>query len=359
MFKKWLGSCSALVLALTVGLTTVAEADSGAKNTKEKLYIGGMDYVFAVDPETREVTNIEVPGPARDMTWTRDGRTLFANVKGRQSLAVIDTITEEMVDELEFRQDGYTSRIFGFDVDPKGEFIYVTVMRSKIEGVEFKVAPPAILVMDLKTKEIVKEIEVPYGTHTLQFYEDGTKIAVWGRDLREYDIEKDEFKVVKETMYPADTSEGISNYLYFWYRDKESDFYSMSTNYKFYPETGKDTEGFVAWDLKTGEVKMHEFEEEATGLFSGVMSKDRTKIYSGMNYLLRTDVATMKHDKVVPTKMGSSYGFNLSGDDKTIYVSGGGADVSFYDAETLEFQGLVDLPTDTMDLRVVTIELED
>lgn len=354
MKKSWWSMLAASLLTVTLAASPLVEA----KETKEMLYIGGMDYVFAVDPETKEVTEIEVPGPARDMTWTRDGRTLFANVSGRQALAVIDTVKEEMVDVLEFNQDGYTTRIFGFDVDPKGEKIYVMAMRSKVNGVEFETLPPAILVMDLKTKEIEKEIEVPYGTHTLQFYEDGSKLAVWGRDLREYDIEKDEFTVVKETMFPEDPEAKRSNYLYFWYRDKEADFYSMTTNYTSDPKTGEETEGYIAWDLKNGEVTTYEFDEEPTGLFSGVMSKDRTKIYSGMNYLLKTDVQTMKHDKVVPTKYGSSYGFNLSGDDRTVYVSGAGPDVSFYDAETLEFLDAVELKTDTMDLRVVTIERE-
>lgn len=345
-----------LAIFLVFSLSTSALADKGTGETKEMLYIGGYDLVFAVDPETKKVTEIPVTGPARDMTWTRDGRTLFVNTDGRQTLAVIDTVNNKLIDELPFSTNEYRSRIYGFDVDPAGELIYVTVMRSKREGVELKALPPAILVMDIKTKKIVKEIEVPYGTHTLQFYEDGGKIAVWGRDLYEYDIEKDTLTLHHKTMNPEDENDGISNYLYFWVRDKELDYLSVATNYVFYPETGEVTEGYIAWDLKTGDVERIEFEEDPVGLFSGVITKDRKTAYGGMNMVAKTNLATLKHDAVVPTEKGTSYGINISGDEKTVYVSGAGPDLSFYDAETLKYQGTIDLKSDTMDLRVVQIK---
>lgn len=354
MKRKWFYSMLAVFLVFSMNTAALADKETGT--TKEMLYIGGYDLVFAVDPETKEVTEIPVTGPARDMTWTRDGRTLFVNTEGRQTLAVIDTVKNERIDELKFTTNEYRSHIYGFDVDPAGELIYVMTMRSKREGVELKALPPAILVMDIKTKEIVKEIEVPYGTHTLQFYEDGSKIAVWGRDLYEYDIEKDELALHHKTMNPDDENTGISNYLYFWVREKELDNLSVATNYVFYPETGEVTEGYIAWDLKTGEVERIEFEEDPIGLFSGVITKDGKTAYGGMNMLVKTDLATLKHKAVVPTKLGSSYGFNISGDEKTIYVSGAGPDISFYDAETLEYQETIDLKSDTMDIRVVQIK---
>lgn len=335
----------------------ISDPMRASAETKEMIYISGMDYVFAVDPETKEVKNIKVDGAARHITWTKDGRTLFASAGARQKVAIIDSLKGEVIEEVSFEKDGYSGYIYGMDVDPEGNKLYATVLRTKVQGTEFKALPLVISVMDLKTKELIKEIEVPYGTHTLQFYEDGSKIAVWGRDLRVYDVVKDTLTLHKETMYPKDENiEGISNYLYFWIRDKDTDYQSLVANYTYHPDTGEETEGFITWDLRTGEVDKLELKEAPIGYFSAAFDKGKKNMYGGLNYLAKTNVAEAKHEKVVPTKLGSSYGFNISGDGKTVYVSGAGPDISFYDAETLDYIDTVELKSDTMDLRVVQIE---
>ncbi|WP_143415292.1 YncE family protein [Geobacillus sp. E263] len=347
---------SLYLCAMFVFLFTLPfQAEETAK-TKEMLYIGGLDYVFAVDPKTKEVTEIPVKGAARNMSWTENGQKLFVVTGARQTVEVIDTLKNKVVDTLSFSSGNSINRIYGLAVDPKGDYLYATVMRAKKTGTELKSLPPVIQVIDVKTKKVVKEIDVPWGTHTLQFFKDGKRIAVWARDLYIYDIEKDELKLHHSIMYPDDVKKGIGNVLYFWDRAADGHYLSVSTNYKFYPETGKVTEGILTLDLVTGEVKEYEFQGEMLGLFSGAVTKDRKYAYVGMNMLAKVNLETGKYEKVVPNVPGTSYGFNISGDDKTVYVSGAGPDVSFYDAETLELLETIPLRTDTMDVRVVQVQ---
>lgn len=352
MGKKLLSSITVLVFLLSVAFVPT----SNAQETKEMIYIGGYNYMFAVDPETKEVTEIPIKGAMRGMSWTKDGKKAFVVTNGRETVEVIDTVKEEVVDEINFSTDEYKSRIYGGTVDHEGKYLYMSVMRTQIDGVELKVLPPIIQVVDVETKEFVKEIDVPYGTHTLQMYADGSKLAVWGRDLYEYDLETEELTLHAHTMFPEDEAQGFSDYLYFWVRDMDTNNVSISTNYKFYPETGEVTEGFITWDLETGEVDFIEFEEEPQGFFSAVITKDGKTSYGGMTFLVKSDLETLKHEKIVPVELGSSYGFHISGDEKTVYVSGAGPDLSFYDAETLEFLDSIELASDTMDIRVLQIE---
>lgn len=334
---------------------SIIQPTQAQQDTKEMIYIEGYEKIYAIDPETKDLTEIPVKGAVRGLSWTEDGTRLYAATNARQSITVIDTVKNEVIDEIDLSTSEYTSRRYGHAADLKGEFLYVTVMRTKINGVNLEPLQPIIQVIDLETHEFVKEIEVPYGVHTLQMYADGSKLAVWGRNLYEYDIEKDELTLHAETMRPEDESKGISDYLYFWVRGEDTNNLSIVSNYKFYPETEDMTEGYITWDLEIGDVDYVEFDEEPVGYFSGVITKDGKYSYGGMNELVKTDLETMKHVKRVPAELGSSYGFNISSDEKTIYVSGAGPDLSFYDADTLELTDSIELPTDTMDIRVIEV----
>ncbi|NSL51408.1 YncE family protein [Calidifontibacillus erzurumensis] len=343
-----------LILVIASLLFLASGPFGKAESTKEMLYIGGLDVTFAVDPVTKKVTEIPIKGPNRDMTWTKDGRTLYINSEGRTKVAVVDTRENKVIDTLTFSTKDYVARIYGLAIDPTGEKLYATLMRSKVEKTELKALEPVIQVMDVKTKEVVKEIKVPWGTHTLQFFKDGKKLLVWAKDIYVYDIEKDELKLHTPVMN-ADPKDGIGNYLYFWVRGEDNHDVALATNYKFYPETGEVTEGVILFDLETGEYKEVEF-NEMIGVFSGAMTKDRKTAYLGMNFIAKANLETGKYEKVVPNVPGTSYGFNLSGDGKTLYVSGAGPDISFYDAETLELKETIELSTDTMDVRVIQIQ---
>lgn len=355
MRKNIISCCSGICLSAMLVFSPPVYAEK-ANKTKEMLYIGGYDYVFAVDPETKKVKDIPVKGPARNIAWTEDGHKVFVVTEGRRTVSIIDTSKNKVIDNLSYSSGNVISRIYGMTVDSKGEKIYATVMRTKREGTKLEPLQPAILVMDVKKRKVVKEIEVPWGVHELQMYKDDKRIAVWGRDLYVYDIEKDELKVLKKVAHPDRAEDGIGNVFALWARGADSHDLSVVTNYQFYPETEAVTEGILTLDLTTGDVKEHEFKGVPVGLMSGAVTKDRKTAYLGMNHLAKVNLETGEYEKVVMHEPGTSYGYNISGDDQTVYVSGAGPDLSFYDAKTLKHLDTIDLKSDTMDVRVIQIQ---
>lgn len=348
----WLWAALSALLVLTFGNS----GHGAAAGSKEMVYVSGYDKLFAIDPSTRElIAEIPVRGANRDMTWPTDGSRLYVNSEGRQTVTVVDTKTNKVVERLTYNTDQYVARIYGLAVDPKGEKLYATLMRTQKEKTELKALPPVIQVMDLASKKVVKEITVPWGTHALQFFTSGDKLAVWAKDLYVYDLRADKLELYRPIMNPPDGKEGYGNYLYFWGRDADSQNLSTAVLYKLFPDTGKVAEGLFLLDLASGDTKEVLFKEEPLGLFSGVVAPDKKTAYVGMNFLAKVDLETGKHQKVVPNAAGTSYGFNLSADGKTVYVSGAGPDISFYNAQTLELEKTIQLSSDTMDVRVVKI----
>lgn len=336
------------------GFTGSDEISAG--NSKEMLYVTGYDYTFAIDPGKKEmVAKIPIKGPNRDMTWTEDGKRIFVNSGQRQQVAMIDASKNEVIETISFNKEKVISRIYGMAVDPKGEKLYANLMRAERKPSELIRMKPVIAVMDLKTKQVVKEIEVPLGTHALQFLADGTRLAVWAKDLYLYDTEKDELKKYKELLNPTDPNkQGIYNFLYFWNRDRDSANALTAGMFKLLPDTGAMEEHIFMVDRNTAEITDINL-GEPIGLFSVVVSPDKKFAYGGMNYIHKINLQS-KEVKSIYHPPGTSYGYNLSGDGKTLYVSGAGPEISFIDTRTMEYVKTVDLPTDTMDVRVVQIQ---
>ena len=65
-----------------------------------------------------------------------------------------------------------------------------------------------------------------------------------------------------------------------------------------------------------------------------------------MDDLIKMDAATGETIKTVPTKQGTCYSINITSDGKKLYVGPAGADVSVYNADTLELLGVIPLHSD-------------
>lgn len=355
-----LGSFVTIALVFSILLvmfyqTTAAKSES---LTKEMIYVSGIGKAYAIDPIKKEVVaEIPINGAAREMTWTEDGHTLFISGGGRQEVAIVDTATNKVKDKVTFNKpdEGIISRIYGLTVDSKGEKLYATLMRTQRKTVELVPLQPVIAVMDVSTKKITKEYEVPYGTHALQFLEDESKLMVWSKNLLQLDLKTGELTKFHELMEPTDpNTQGIANYLYFWSRDRDSANSLTAGMFKFYPDTEAVSENVLMVDRTNGEVTDVQL-AEPLGLFSAVVSPDKKYIYGGQNYIHKINIETKKSTTIM-SERGTSYGYNISGDGKTLYVSGAGPDISFIDTETMEYIKILDLPSDTMDVRVVQIK---
>lgn len=355
--NKWLWFIPITIVTLLI-VVIFSQKEISANETKEMLYVTGYDVTFAIDPEKMEVVaEIPVKGPNRDATWTKNGQKLFINSGARQEVAIIDTLENKVIDTVSFndRENQITARIYGLAVDPEGENLYATLMRTQRKPAELVPLDPIIAVMDLNTKEIIDEIEVPMGTHALQFLEDPNKLAVWAKDLYILDVTTKELTKHYDLSEPTEQNDfGVANFLYFWQRDKEGPNALTAGMFKYFPETEALSENIFMVDRKTAEVTNIEL-PDLFGFFSVVVSPDKKYAYGGMNNLYKVNLETFDVEEIA-LELGTSYGFNISHDGKTLYVSGAGPDISFIDAKTLEYKKIIDLPTDTMDVRVIQIQ---
>lgn len=348
-----------LAIAISMLAVFFSLKETSATETKEMIYVTGYDKTYAIDPETMEVAaEIPTKGPNREVTWTKNGQRLFINNGARQEVTIVDTLENKVIDTVTFNDpdNQIISRIYGLAVDPEGEKLYATLMRTQRKPTELVPLDPIIAVMDLETKEIVDEINVPLGTHALQFLEDPNKLVVWAKDVYMLDVETKELTKYYDLTQPTEQNGNtiVPSFLYFWHRDQDSANSLTAVMARFYPETEKVTENIFMIDRKNGNVTNIELPEQL-GLFSAVVSPDKKYAYGGMNHIYKINLETFETQEIVH-KPGTSYGFNLSRDGKTLYVSGAGPDISFIDTETMEYKKIIDLPTDTMDLRVVEIQ---
>ena len=73
-----------------------------------------------------------------------------------------------------------------------------------------------------------------------------------------------------------------------------------------------------------------------------------------MDELTVIDLETRSYEAVVPIPGGTNYAINVSSDGKKIYVSGGGATTTVYDADSLKPITVLQMETDGMDFRRMT-----
>lgn len=326
-------------------------------NGTERVFVSGYGQVTAIDPSTPEViANIKVKGPVRDMSFTEDGKKGLVLANNRITMYVIDTVNNKVIDEIQLQgrtEKGLLDRrVWGSTISPDGKKAYAFVTQSEKRQNIFKTLPSKIIEIDLETKEELRSVEAPYGTHVLQFKEgDPNTIFVWGYDLYELDLKEMELSLKKGIKHPENESDGSGNYLMLFPR-VERGFNSLPLT-KEYPD-GSVTEGIMWLNLKSGEFKTVEYDREPIGMFSAVIDNDEKYAYSVLNSWYKVELETGKVVKESKPPVGSTYGINLSLDGSKIYL--GGAGNHFVVANTeLEVEKVIELPTDGLDVRVVQI----
>lgn len=326
----------------------------------ERAFVSGYGEVTVVDPAVpKVVASIKVKGPARDMSFTKDGKKGIVNANDRKSLYVIDTVENKVLDEITLtgRTDKglLDRRIWGATISPDGSKAYVFVTQGEKRTNIFKSHPTKILEIDLKTKEVTRDLKAPIGIHSLQFKEgDPNTVFAWGYDLYKLDLKKWKISLkegIKNSKNPE--TEGVGGFLLLFPRGEENGFNSFPI-IKSYPD-GRVTEGMMWFNVKTEELKSVAFDREPVGMFSGVVDKEEKYGYVTLNNWYKFEVATGKVIKEAKPPTGSMYGLNTSLDETKLYMAGGGNDFIVTDRE-FNIENIIKMPTDGMDVRVVKIQ---
>ncbi|WP_318503280.1 hypothetical protein [Bacillus sp. T3] len=348
------------LLIVLISFSTIHVFAAEEKSYTERAIVSGYGQVIVVDPAVPEVVaSIKVDGPVRDMSFTKDGKKGIVNANDRKSIYVIDTVNNKVIDKITLtaRTDKglLDRRILGATISPDGSKAYVFVTQGEKRINIFKSHPSKLLEIDLKTKEVTRDLKAPYGIQALQFKEgDPNAVFVWGYDLYKLDLKKWELSL-KQGIKNAENPEkdGIGGFLLLFPRGEENGFNSFPI-IKSYPD-GRVTEGLMWMNMKTEEIKSVAFDREPIGMFSAVVDKQEKYGYAILNHWYKVELATGKVVKDSKPPTGSIYGLNTSLDETKLYLGAGGNDFIVADRD-LNVEKIIKLPTDGMDVRVVKIQ---
>ena len=211
--------------------------------------------------------------------------------------------------------------------------------------------PPAVLVIDLTTEKVVKEIEIPRGCTNIFFGYDGSEFYVTGRDVFVYDPMSG--KQVNFLGIGHPTTPGVDPQisLNIWRLHDQSGMALIlvgsqnSNNNLMY-------QGYYTIDLRKksteGSMKLVTDIGPLYIQFSAVVSPDRKYYYMVLNKVEKRDFATNRLLKTAADLDKSYYTIQISSDGKKVYLGGGGDTILIYDTETMKLLKRLDTPGDAV-----------
>jgi DNA-binding beta-propeller fold protein YncE len=327
-----------VITALLVGVTTqTAQA-------KDTFYYLGYGLIQVVDGDTDAiVADIPVDGWIRESDFTADRKFLYVVTK-RHLIHKIDLAEKQVVSTIDAFGDGWDRFIYGFDLAPDGKSAFVNLLSRTTRKGEAVVAPPMLAQINLEDGQIMRSIEVPWGSASLVSVKNSTNIYVIGKDIVKVDVSGGEMKVTG--TYPM--FEKKWNILPLWDNTMENGGVFMVNYYT--PEWM----GLVSIDTSSGEITDTPLDGPPVFAYSVMLSPDKQKVYAVMDELTVIDLETRSYEHVIPIPGGTHYAINVSSDGSKIYVSGGGATTTIFDAKSLKPIKVLQMETDGMDLRRLT-----
>jgi DNA-binding beta-propeller fold protein YncE len=113
--------------------------------------------------------------------------------------------------------------------------------------------------------------------------------------------------------------------------------------------------GLLSIDTKSGKVNETMLQGEPPFAYNAIYSPDGTKAYAVMDEVAVIDLKTRTYDKIVPIPEGTCYGVMPTTDGKKIYAGAGGSTITVFDAKTMQVMKILQMETDGMGLRRLTL----
>jgi hypothetical protein len=309
---------------------------------KDYLYVPVSNALQVIDCETDTVikTLPVYSDYIMQSAYSHDAKRYYLNAQ--HSIYVFDTTSHSLVDTYKFSTELSKVTIIGFTVSPDNKKLYlsVNIVKKKQNIPKLNVLPPQLVVFDIVKKKMVKNYPIPQMVFQIMaLRNDANKLLLLGADLVELDLESGEIEKKVGIMNPEEGEEG-KNCLAIWDNSSPGDHGVFTTPY--YTATGM---GYFFIDRNSGKVDMLQG-KDIWFEYSTTLSPDKKYLYGVMDELIKMDAATGETIKAVPTKKGTCYTLNITSDGKKLYVGPAGADVSVYDADTLELLGVIPLYAD-------------
>lgn len=327
-----------LLTTIFFSLLAVSRADS-----KELVVNLGYGKLQVIDVSIDEVVSeIPIKGWARETMVSTDRKFLYVTAS-RHMIHKIDLQSMKVVKTVDMNYGGWQRFIYGFESAGDGKTAYINTVSRRTENGDVVIGKPSVLQIDLETGQILRGIEVPSGVFNMAYSAGKKKLFAVGLDIYTIDVSAREMKVVdtyplfdkKMNVLPifCPTEENAGVFLVPYYTPK--------------------LPGLLSIDTATGEIRDTPLKSEIMA-YGAFYSPDRKKAYANMDDLYVIDLETGNVTNSQIVNEGTTFGLVTSADGKKIYLQGGPI-VNVYDAATLKVIKKLQMSTDGIMLRRITL----
>jgi len=315
----------------------------GQSEAKERIFNLGYGKIQVIDVGSDELLpDIEMKGWGREASFSADKKFMYVTAS-RHMIHKVDLQQNRVVNTIDMHYCGWQRFVYGMDLAEDGKTAYIHFFSRKTDKGEAIVGPPTIAQIDLESGKILRSIEVPFGVCYLAYAKNSQTIFAVGLDVYKIDVSG---KVMKTAgIYPMFDKK--MNILPLFSYAAENNGVALL------PYWIGAAPGLLSIDTNTGKITETPIKNPMM-VYGALYSPDMKKVYANMDELYVIDLATqtITNTEVIPT--GTTFSIMTSADGKKIYLQGGPT-ITIYDAETLKIVKVLEMSTDGMLLRRVTL----
>lgn len=309
---------------------------------KELIFNLGYGKVQVIDVATDELLpDIEIKGWGRETDFSADKKFMYVTAS-RHMIHKIDLQQMKVVNTIDMHYGGWQRFVFGMALAEDGKTAYVHFFSRKTDKGEAVVGPPTVAQIDLESGAILRSVEVPMGVACLQYIKSTRSIIAVGLDIYTIDVAGKDMKVT-DTYAMFDRK--INILPLFTYGD--------TGGFSVLPFWIGETAGLLNINISTGKISETMLKNPMM-VYGAIYSPDMKKAYANMDELYVIDVATKTITNTIVVPSGTTFSLSTSADGKKIYTQGG-ATISVFDAQTFKVIKELQMSTDGMLLRRITL----
>lgn len=316
---------------------------SGLGEAKELIFNLGYGKVQVLDAATDELLpDIDIKGWGREALFSADKKFMYVTAS-RHMIHKIDIQQMKVVNSIDMHNGGWQRFVFGMDLAEDGKTAYVHLFSRKTDKGEAVFPAPVVAQIDLENGKILRSIEVPIGICYLAFSKNKQTVYAVGQDIHMIDVAGKDMKI-SGTYQMFDKKMNILPLF---------SYAAENNGIALLPYWIGEAGGLLSIDTNTGKITETPVKKPMM-VYGAIYSPDMKKIYANMDELYVIDSASgdITDMKVVPT--GTTFSVNTSTDGRKIYLQGGRY-ITIYDAETLKVVKTLEMSTDGMLLRRLTL----
>lgn len=316
----------------------------GMLHNKFNVLDGDKDEIVAtIETKGKKVTNF---------TWDpKDLDKVYCITDWGQQIEQLDLAGKKVVRTFRLGGGGVKVRALDIELNPANpNLLYALSLRQRWLSDEIVDMTPAVLVIDLATEKVVKEIEIPRGCTNIFFGDDGSEFYVTGRDVYVYDPMTGKQVNILGLAHPTTTGVDPQISLNIWRLHDQSGM-AMVLVGSLATANNLPYQGYYTIDLKKksteGSMNLVTDIGPLYNQFSAVVSPDRKYYYMVLNKVEKRDFATNRLLATADVDK-SYYTIQISSDGKKVYLGGGGDSILIYDTETMKLLKRLDTPGDAV-----------